>query len=140
MDLGSLASQVLVSLMAPTGLGALFLVRQQRRQLSAEARSKNAVADETDAKAEVLLSGEALELFRAARADATDARNEAKEARTEAAEARAEAANCRRMAVELWSAIDATDRHMRRLERAVVEAGGEPPPRPADLKPKISET
>jgi hypothetical protein len=139
MDAGSLAAQILVSFMAPTGIGAVFIALQQRGKFKAEANAQNATADETDAKAEVLLSGEALELFRAARADATDARAEAKEARTEAAAARGEAATCRRMAVELWAAIDATDRHMRRLEHTIVDHGGEPPPRPADLKPNIHE-
>lgn len=139
MDAGSLISQVLVSLLAPTGLGAMFLIRQQRAKFTAEAKAQNAVADETDAKAEVLLSGEALELFRAARADATDARKEAKDARAEAAEARGEAASCRRMAVELWAAVDATDRHMRRLEGMVRDLGGEPPERPDDLKPRIPD-
>jgi hypothetical protein len=139
LDVGTLASQILTSLIVPVGTGAIFLIRQQRRKLAAEAHQLRSAADETDAKAEVLLSGEALELFKAARQDATDARAEARVERADAAEARREAGSTRRALVELWAANDAWDRHARHLEALFVAGGGTVPPRPLDVVPRIPD-
>jgi hypothetical protein len=139
VEAGSLVSQILTSLIVPVGTGAIFLIRQQRRKLSAEAQALQSTADETDAKAEVLLSGEALELFKAARQDATDARGEARVDRTDAADARREAGVLRRQAIELWAANDAWARHARHLEALIAELGGTPPSRPLDVVPRIPD-
>jgi hypothetical protein len=69
-------------------------------------------------------------LYAAARADADDARQEAREAW-------AEATKFRRINVQLWTALDAWDRHGRRLDAQVVDHGGVPLPRPADLTPRV---
>lgn len=138
-EVGSLVSQILTSLIVPVATGAVFLVRQQRRKLGAEAKSLEATADETDAKAEVLLSGEALSLFKTARQDAADGWAAARAERMDAAEARREAAQCRRAAVELWSALDAWDRHGRRLEAMIRELDGSTPARPLDVIPRMPE-
>jgi hypothetical protein len=130
VDAGGLAASVLVSLITPTGLGGFLLIRQQRAKMRGEARAQNAAADETDAKAEVLLAGEALNLFKEARTDAAAARQEARDERDAATK-------CRRMNVELWSALDATDRHMRRLERIITDGGTTAPPRPGDTIPRL---
>lgn len=138
MDAGALISQVLTSLIVPGGIGALVLARQQRQKLAAEAKAQNAAADETDAKAEVLLSGEALKLFQEARTDAKEARAEAGEARKEAREARKEALACQRTTVQVWAALDEFDRHARRLEGAILDLGGAVPPRPPGLQPQLN--
>jgi hypothetical protein len=139
LEVGSLVSQILTSLIVPASAGGFFLVRQQRRKLASEARQAEAAADETDVKAEVLLSGEALEFFKAARQDAADARGEARVERADAAEARREAGAMRRALVELWAANDAWDRHARHLEALISERGGEVPPRPLEVVPRIPD-
>jgi hypothetical protein len=130
VDAGGLAASILVSLIGPTGFGGILLIRQQRAKMRGEARAQNSAADETDAKAEVLLAGEALNLFKEARGDAVSARQEAREERDAAA-------RCRRTLVELWAALDASERHMRRLERELTEAGISAPSRPMDTIPRL---
>lgn len=137
MDVVSILASTLASASVPTVVVSFFLIRQQRAKLNAEARQGHAAADETDAKAEVLLAGEALKLFQEARRDAKEAREEAHAARREAAEARREALVGQRSQVEVWAALDANDRHMRRLEAAIADLGGTVPPRPAELVPRL---
>jgi hypothetical protein len=126
----TLAAQIAASLIPPGGIGACFLIRRERAKFAAEEKAAHANVIQADAQAEVLLSGEARALYAAARADADDARQEAREAW-------AEATKFRRINVQLWTALDAWDRHGRRLDAQVVDHGGVPLPRPADLTPRV---
>jgi hypothetical protein len=126
----TLAAQIAASLIPPGGIGAFFLIRRERAKFRQEELAAHANVIQADAQAEVLLSGEARALYTAARADADDARAEAREAW-------AEAARHRRMNVQLWIALDAWDVHGRRQDRLIVDLGGVPLVRPADLTPRV---
>ena len=132
MDLGGALAQALLSVVTPAVLTAPFTIRYVRSKMRADARAVDATAEETDAKAEVLLSGQALDLFREARVLAT-ARG------VEAEEERQAQARCRRLNVELWAALDACDRHIRRQDHLIADLGGVPLPRPAAMSPRITE-
>lgn len=132
MDLGGALAQALLSVVTPAVIVAPFTIRYVRSKMRAEARATDAQAEETDAKAEVLLSGEALNLFKEARALAT-ARSE------EAEEDRRAAAHSRRLNVDLWAALDACDRHMRRQDALISDLGGVPLPRPPETSPHLGD-
>jgi hypothetical protein len=132
VDLGGALAQALLSVVTPAVITAPFTIRYVRSKMRADARAVDATAEETDAKAEVLLSGQALDLFKEARALAT--------ARSLEAEAeRAAAARCRRQVVELWAALDACDRHIRRQDHTIADLGGVPLPRSTAMSPRITE-
>jgi hypothetical protein len=114
----------------PGGIGAFFLIRRERAKFRQEELAAHANVIQADAQAEVLLSGEARALYTAARADADDARDGEREAW-------AEAAKYRRINVQLWVALDAWDRHGRRQDALIVDLGGVPLVRPADLTPRV---
>lgn len=131
MDSKALLVQALMSLLVPSMILAPFYVKQQRAKIAAEARAADAGASESGAKADVLLSTDERAWLAAAKQDALDARREA-------AEARAEARNCRQQNVRLWARLDATDRHMLALERAMRDARIEVPTRPLELQKPLT--